>query len=73
MKLFKDVQVGEHFVMHNGQQLIRVASETKQTHNCVDYLYHEKRFDIHDDVECLTVDELIELSESVLEFAFKLN
>lgn len=60
MKLFKDVAVGEHFVMANGQQLIRVAPLTTQSHNCVDYLFKQKRFAIDDDTMCFTVDELME-------------
>ncbi len=63
MKLFKDVAVGESFVMHNGQQLIRISPLTAQSHNCLDYPWYQKRFAITDDTECLTVDELMELSE----------
>lgn len=63
MKLFKDIEVGENFVMHNGQQLIRISPLTAQTHNCLDYPFYLKRFAITDDTECLTVDELMALSE----------
>lgn len=63
MKLFKDVAVGEFFVLHNGQQLIRISPLTAQSHNCLDYPWYQKRFAITDDTECLTVDELMELSE----------
>lgn len=63
MKLFKDVAVGESFVLHNGQQLIRISPLTAQSHNCLDYPWYQKRFAITDDTECLTVDELMELSE----------
>lgn len=63
MKLFKDVAVGESFVLHNGQQLIRISPLTAQSHNCLDYPWYQKRFSITDDTECLTVDELMELSE----------
>ncbi|UIW11177.1 MAG: hypothetical protein [Enterobacter phage ENC9] len=63
MKLFKDVVVGESFVLHNGQQLIRISPLTAQSHNCLDYPWYQKRFAIIDDTECLTVDELMELSE----------
>lgn len=63
MKLFKDVAVGESFVLHNGQQLIRISPLTAQSHNCLDYPWYQKRFAITDDTECLTVDELMEMSE----------
>lgn len=63
MKLFKDVAVGESFVLHNGQQLIRISPLTARSHNCLDYPWYQKRFAITDDTECLTVDELMELSE----------
>ena len=63
MKLFKDVAVGESFVLHNGQQLIRISPLTAQSHNCLDYPWYQKRFAITDDTECLAVDELMELSE----------
>lgn len=63
MKLFKDVAVGESFVLHNGQQLIRISPLTAQSHNCLDYPWYQKRFAITDGTECLTVDELMELSE----------
>lgn len=63
MKLFKDVVVGESFVLHNGQQLIRISPLTAQSHNCLDYPWYQKRFAITDDTECLTVDELMEMSE----------
>lgn len=63
MKLFKDVAVGESFVLHNGQQLIRISPLTAQSHNCLDYPWYQKRFAITDDTECLTVDELMKLSE----------
>lgn len=61
-KLFKDVKVGEKFVLNNGQQLVRVAPITEQTHNCMDPLYWT-RFFIEDDTECLTVEELFERSD----------
>lgn len=63
MKLFKDVVVGESFVLHNGQQLIRISPLTAQSHNCLDYPWYQKRFAITDDTECLIVDELMEMSE----------
>lgn len=63
MKLFKDVAVGESFVLHNGQQLIRISPLTAQSHNCLDYPWYQKRFAIADNTECLTVDELMEISE----------
>lgn len=63
MKLFKDVAVGESFVLHNGQQLIRISPLTAQSHNCLDYPWYQKRFAITDDTECLTVDELMGFAE----------
>lgn len=63
MKLFKDVLVGEMFVLHNGQQLIRISPLTAQTHNCLDYPWYHQRFAVTDDTECLTVDELMAMSE----------
>lgn len=63
MKLFKDVLVGENFVLDNGQQLIKVAPAVPASHNCLDYPFYQKRFSIADDTECLTVDELMEMSE----------
>lgn len=63
MKLFKDVMVGQNFVLHNGQQLIRVSPLTNQSYNCLDYPFMDKSFEIYDDTECLTVDELMALSE----------
>lgn len=65
MKLFKDVKVGENFVLHNGQQLIRISPLTSQTHNCLDYPFYQNRFSIEDDTECLTVMELMEMSDIV--------
>lgn len=62
MKLFKDIMVGEHFVMHNGQQLVRV-SPSEGSYNCLDYPFLDKSFELSDDTKCLTVDELMAMSE----------
>lgn len=61
-KLFKDVEIGEKFVLNNGQQLIRVASIAGQTHNCIAPTCWT-RFFIEDDTECLTVEELFDRSD----------
>lgn len=62
MKLFKDVAVGEKFVLSNGQQLIRISPLLSNLNNCLDYPDYNQRFSIADDTECLTVDELMEQS-----------
>lgn len=64
MKLFKNVSVGEKFVLSNGQQLIRHDHRTSNQclNNCLDYPWYMQRFSIADDTECLTVDELMEQS-----------
>lgn len=63
MKLFKDIPVGQPFVLHNGQQLVKVESQTFNSHNCLDYPWFRKRFMIEDETECLSVDELMSLAE----------
>lgn len=63
MKQFKDVEVGEIFVLGNGQQLVRISPLTFQTHNCLDYPYYQKRFAVPDTTGCYTVDELMQNSE----------
>lgn len=65
MKFFKDVADGEHFVLNNGQQLIRVNEGGP--HNAVDYLDSSKGFFISDYDECLSVDELMERSVEIQE------
>lgn len=67
MKLFKDVVVGESFVLHNGQQLIRISplqvGTELQPVNATDLYDSTKRFCIGPSVQCLTVDELMAISE----------
>ena len=52
MKLFKDIAVGEKFVLGNGQQLIRISplmdnsERPVRTENCLDYPFYQKRFAI---------------------------
>ncbi|AIZ02918.1 hypothetical protein [Escherichia phage UPEC01] len=71
MKLFKDIAVGEKFVLGNGQQLIRISplmdnsERPVRTENCLDYPFYQKRFAIENNTECFTVDELMESSEEV--------
>ena len=71
MKLFKDIVVGEKFVLGNGQQLIRISplmdsnEHPVRTENCLDYPFYQKRFAIENNTECFTVDELMESSEEV--------
>lgn len=63
MKLFKDIVIGENFVLGSGQQLVRVKPETEQSYNCLDYPFMVKSFFIFDETECLTVDKLMANSE----------
>lgn len=63
MKLFKDVEDGEKFVLSNGQQLIRVSESSK--YNAVDIIYWNKGFFIADDDETYTVDEFWANSKEV--------
>lgn len=63
MKLFKDVEDGEKFVLPNGQQLIRVSESNE--YNAVDIINWNKGFFIADDDETYTVDEFWAYSEEV--------
>lgn len=63
MKLFKDVEDGETFVLPNGQQLIRVSESSK--YNAVDVIDSSKGFFIADDYETYTVDEFWADSEEM--------
>lgn len=63
MKLFKDVEDGEKFVLPNGQQLFRVSESSK--YNAVDIINWNKGFFIADDDETYTVDEFWADSEEV--------
>lgn len=63
MKLFKDVEDGEKFVLPNGQQLIRVSESNE--YNAVDIINWNKGFFIADDDETYTVDEFWADSEEV--------
>lgn len=63
MKLFKDIVIGENFVLANGQQLVRVKPETDQPYNCLNYPFMDKPFFIFDETQCLSVDELMSDSE----------
>lgn len=63
MKLFKNVEDGETFVLPTGQQLIRVSESSK--YNAVDVIDSSKGFFIADDDETYTVDEFWADSEEM--------
>lgn len=63
MKLFKDVEDGEKFVLPNGMQLIRVSESNE--YNAVDMIDSSKGFFIADDDETYTIDEFWADSEVV--------